>query len=175
VPVRKDDVTDPQAEFIEFYETNKNQCLRAVTVSVADRRLAEELVSEAFARAWSSWSKVRQHPAPTAWVVRVALNTGVSRWRRLRREVPLADHDARHGDIGAGLDRDLTIALLYLPARQRQVVALRLLLDLDTETTATVLGIAPGTVTAHLARATGTLRRLLVSARNHCTTEVAQC
>jgi DNA-binding CsgD family transcriptional regulator len=42
--------------------------------------------------------------------------------------------------------------------RQRQVVARRLFLDLDTSRTAEVLGIAPGTVTAHLARAIATLR-----------------
>ena len=35
------------------------------------------------------------------------------------------------------------VALGRLPARQREVITLRLLLDLDTETTAQVLGIAP--------------------------------
>jgi RNA polymerase sigma factor (sigma-70 family) len=49
-------------------------------------------------------------------------------------------------------------ALGRLPVRQREVITLRLLLDLDTETTAKVLGIAPGTVTAHLSRAVSTLR-----------------
>ena len=48
--------------------------------------------------------------------------------------------------------------LQRLPARQRQVVALRIFLDLDTAQTADVLGIAPGTVTAHLARALAALR-----------------
>jgi hypothetical protein len=45
-------------------------------------------------RAWTSWGQVRRHAAPRAWVVRTALNLGVSWWRRRRREVPLADHDA---------------------------------------------------------------------------------
>jgi DNA-directed RNA polymerase specialized sigma24 family protein len=48
-------------------------------------------------------------------------------------------------------------ALRRLPEQQRQVIALRLFLDLDTAGTAEVLGIAPGTVTAHLAR--GNTRR----------------
>lgn len=43
--------------------------------------------------------------------------------------------------------------MLNLPDRQRQVVALRILLDLSTEQTAEILSIAPGTVTAHLFRA----------------------
>jgi RNA polymerase sigma-70 factor (ECF subfamily) len=156
-------VRDPRAEFVEFYEANKDACLRAVAVSVADRDMAEELVGEAFARAWTRWSKIRRHPSPAAWVVRVALNTRVSWWRRRRREVPLGDHDPEHNDVTVGLDRDITTALLRLPQRQREVVALRFLLDLDTETTARVLGIAPGTVTAHLARATSVLRRQLLS------------
>ena len=33
---------------------------------------------------------------------------------------------------------------------EREVIALRVFLDLDTQATAQVLGIAPGTVTAHL-------------------------
>jgi DNA-directed RNA polymerase specialized sigma24 family protein len=38
------------------------------------------------------------------------------------------------------------------------VVALRLILDLDTNATAEALGIAPGTVMAHLGRAMAALR-----------------
>ncbi len=54
-------------------------------------------------------------------------------------------------------------ALLRLPRRQREVVALRIFLDLDSAGTARVLGIAPGTVTAHLARAMRSLRAELDS------------
>ena len=42
---------------------------------------------------------------------------------------------------------------------QREVIALRVFVDLDTKATAYVLGIAPGTVTAHLSRAAAALRR----------------
>jgi DNA-directed RNA polymerase specialized sigma24 family protein len=56
-------------------------------------------------------------------------------------------------------------ALLRLPARQRQVAALRLFPDLDTAGTAQVPGIAPGTVQAHLGRALAALRGDLIPAR----------
>jgi DNA-directed RNA polymerase specialized sigma24 family protein len=92
--------------------------------------------------------------------VRTALNLGVSWWRRRHREVPLADHDAATtAGLGDGVDPALIAALRRLPARQREVLALRIFLDLDTETTAKVIGIAPGTVTAHLSRAVSALRR----------------
>lgn len=159
-----------QDEFAEFYRASRGSCLKAVTAVVGDPALAEEQVAEAFARAWTSWGTVRRHAAPRAWVVRTALNFGVSWWRRRRREVPLAEHDAATaGSPDAGVDPSLIAALRRLPARQREVLALRIFLDLDTETTAKVTGIAPGTVTAHLSRALTALRRDLSSPH---TTEV---
>jgi RNA polymerase sigma-70 factor (ECF subfamily) len=152
-------VVHDDADFAAFYEQSRDACLRAVRVSVTDPQTAEDLVAEAFARAWARWGQVRRHPAPRAWVVRTALNARVSRWRRLRREVEWADHEPPVADdANARFDDDLLAALRRLPARQREVVALRVLLDLDTETTARVLGIAPGTVTAHLSRAVAALR-----------------
>jgi predicted RNA polymerase sigma factor len=116
--------------------------------------LAEDRLAEAFARAWVSWQKVSRHPAPRAWVVHTALNAGASWWRRRVRERPLAEHD-----VGAparpatGLDSAVLAAVRRLPARQREVLVLRVFLDLDIETTAAQLAIAPGT------RARGRARR----------------
>ncbi|WP_436523007.1 sigma-70 family RNA polymerase sigma factor [Actinoplanes sp. HUAS TT8] len=150
------------ADFASFYESARDDCLRAVAAVVGSRQAAEELVAEAFARAWASWTKVAHHPAPPAWVVRTALNLHVSWWRRRRREAPATEWSDRPdpgADPGGAVpDRRIMAALKLLPARQRQVVVLRIFLDLDSETTARTLGIAPGTVTAHLARATRTLR-----------------
>ena len=121
--------------------------------------LAEDQVAEAFARAWASWRTVRRHPAPRAWVVRTALNAGASQWRRRARELPLSNHDvAAPGRHGNGLDTAVLSALRRLPSRQREVILLRIFLDLDIETTANQLGIAPGTVRAHQSRAVTALR-----------------
>jgi RNA polymerase sigma-70 factor (sigma-E family) len=150
-------------DFAEFYKASWVPCLRAVSASVADSRLAEDLVAEAFARAWVSWRDVSRHPAPRAWVVRTALNTGVSWWRRRHREVALGGQDPTGSggatDPGESVDAALMQAVRRLPAREREVIALRLILDLDTETTAKHLGIAPGTVRAHLSRAMVALRQ----------------
>jgi DNA-directed RNA polymerase specialized sigma24 family protein len=73
--------------------------------------------------------------------------------------MPLAGHDLPvPADPSSALDAAVVGALWRLPLRQRQVIALRLLLDLDTETTAQMLGISPGTVGVHLHRAIATLR-----------------
>ena len=151
-------------DFAAFYERHRDPCFRAVLASVADRHLAEELTAEAFARAWGHWRKVAKHPAPAAWVVRTALNTHISWWRKRRREV--AWDAASVGETGRGpADDDATAvdlairdALRKLPARQREVVVLRVFLDLDTKGTAAALSVAPGTVQSHLHRALKALR-----------------
>jgi RNA polymerase sigma factor (sigma-70 family) len=146
------------AAFAEFYSSASDDCLRVVLATVRDRQTAEDLVAEAFTRAWASWRKVSVHPAPRAWVVRTALNTHRTWWRRHRREFTAADVDAAVTQAPAEADGQLMAAVLRLPLRQRQVVACRVFLDLDTAQTAETIGIAPGTVTAHLARATTALR-----------------
>jgi DNA-directed RNA polymerase specialized sigma24 family protein len=118
-----------QLEFQEFYQASRDVCLRAVLASVGDRQLAEDLVAEAFTRAWMSWHSVSRHPAPPTWIVRTALNTRVSWWRRRRREVALdGGHevaDATPGD--PGLDPALLAVLRRLPQRQFEPAPRRVL------------------------------------------------
>jgi len=152
-------VSQDNAEFDEFFAASWDPCLRAVAASTGSMTLAEDQVAEAFARAWASWHKVSHHPAPRAWVVRAALNAGASWWHRRSRETALTSDDvAAAGGEGTGLDTAVLAALRRLPARQREVIALRVFLDLDIDTTARQLGIAPGTVRAHLSRAMTALR-----------------
>jgi RNA polymerase sigma-70 factor (sigma-E family) len=163
-------VSRENAEFAEFFAASWDPCVRAVAASTGDMTLAEDQTAEAFARAWTHWHKVSRHPAPRAWVVRTAFNVGASWWHRRSRETALTSHDIAVTDSqGTGLDAAVLVALRRLPARQREVIVLRVFLDLDIDTTATQLGIAPGTVRAHLSRAMAALRREVTSAT---TTEI---
>jgi RNA polymerase sigma factor (sigma-70 family) len=160
-------VSNEQTEFAEFFQASWEPCLRAVVAVVGRPQLAEDQVAEAFARAWVSWRKVSRHPAPRAWVVRTALNTGASWWRRRYRDLPLANHDlTAFGDLDSGLDARLLAAIRLLTRRQREVIALRIFLDLDSATIAEQLGIEAGTARMHLSRGTRALRHELTSTRN---------
>lgn len=152
-------------EFAEFYGTQKDRCLRAAVASGMRPDQAEEAVAEAFARAWSRWSVVRRTESPAAWVVRTALNQNVSWWRKRRREVSLdASPDISVWDPDR--QTDLLEAIRQLAPRQREAVVLRYLLDLDTASTARSMGVAPGTVSAHLHHALAVLHaRLSTSER----------
>jgi RNA polymerase sigma factor (sigma-70 family) len=148
--------------FEAFYRATKDHVLRAVTVARRDPGGAEEAVAEAYARAYERWAMVSTATSPTAWVVRVALNVHASWWRRARRLVTLSILSGLAEKAWTGSEEpDLAAAVLRLPLRQRQVLALRVLGGLSTRETAETLGIAEGTVTAHLHRAVAALRREL--------------
>jgi RNA polymerase sigma factor (sigma-70 family) len=139
-------------EFERFYRTTRDDVFRSLVIVVRDGHLAEDAVSEAYTRALDHWKAVADHPAPSAWVVKTALNYVRSGQRGAARtssgeipEVPTADDPPS--------DPEVVRRVLALPERQREVVALRIVLGLDTQRTAEVLGIAPGTVTSHLFRA----------------------
>lgn len=154
--------TPAQRQFEAFYQAEKDRCLRALTASTGDRMLAEDLVAEAFARAWSRWPHVQSQPNPAAYVMRIAYNLNVSWWRRHRHERSHREaHEATHLDDVSSIDSAALLATL--PERQRQVLALRVFLGLDTRQTSDALGIAEGTVTTHLHRATASLRKQLAA------------
>lgn len=122
-------------DFAEFYRGARDECFRAVLATVGDQDVAQEPVDEAL-------------PARARRGARSAST------RRLQH----ASSVSADGANGSAIDPRIMAALLRLPARQRQVVALRVFLDLDTCRTAEMLGVTPSTVKAHLARAIGATR-----------------
>jgi RNA polymerase sigma factor (sigma-70 family) len=148
--------------FERFFAATKDDVFRSLVVITRDRALADDGVAEAFTRAFERWSDVSIHPAPKAWVARTALNYVRSDRRRFRwfaSEVPDTP-----GPETSAPDPQLVTRVLRLPRRQRDVIALRILLDLSEERTAELLGIAAGTVGAHLSKALARLERELTDA-----------
>ena len=151
-------------EFENFYQEAKNPCFRALFVTVPSFDEAEELLAEAFTRAFSDWSKVRKHPSPRAWVVRTALNLHRDNWRKKNsNKKHLVAVSESYNDKPQMLDPELLRQLRSLPEQQLLVIVHRVLLDLSTEQTAQALDIAPGTVSVHLKRGLATLREILLN------------
>jgi RNA polymerase sigma factor (sigma-70 family) len=154
-----------QASFASFYRDSKDAVYRAVLLASRHPARAEDAAQEAFAKAYVRWDEVGRYANPVGWVVRVALNESRSAARVFRREQPHPPELPATPDAGP-LDRELVRLVWRLPARQRQVIALRILLELSTEETAGALGISRGTVTAHLHRALTTLRAQISDGRH---------
>jgi RNA polymerase sigma-70 factor (ECF subfamily) len=151
-------VRSGEATFERFYEQHRDRVYRAVSVVLGEREAADA-TAEAFVRAYERWGSVGGHPNAIGWVVTTALNYQRSRWRRARLVPTRSSHDRAMPQ--EPLDAAIVAAVRGLPRRQREVVVLRFLCDLSTEQTASTLGIAPGTVTAHVHRAIETLRASL--------------
>ena len=149
-------------DFAEFFSGRRDFVFRAVLAATGERAAAEDATAEAFARAYQRWPSVRDHPNPTAWVIRTALNVSRSWWRRRRREVLTAEASDRTASDPATLDDALSACVSSLPKRQREVVALRILADLSADETAHLLGISAATVHVHLHRALAVLRTVVV-------------
>lgn len=145
--------------FESFYRGQVDTIYRALALTLTDSSLAREATDEAMLRAYVRWSTVGGYENPSGWVYRVGLNWATSRWRRSSRERPLSTEDQPGPSAPpdpAGLAA--LAALGHLNVKHRAVVVARVLLDLSTAETATVLGIPQNTVKSRLARALANLR-----------------
>jgi RNA polymerase sigma factor (sigma-70 family) len=112
-------------------------------------------------RAWSKGERGEVFDSLAAWVITVALNlsrSGVRRAiaeRRARQRMRIPDAGVVPEQAAGSADVDRAVEAL--PRRQREVVVLRYLLDLNTKEAAEVLGVSEGTVKSSLAAARSTL------------------
>ena len=134
--------------------------------------IAEDLTSETFEVAFRKWRRFDpRRGTPRAWLLAIARTTALDFFRsdaRRRRREERADsaEPARdnEGAFGEGLSPALEEGLRSLTAGEREVVALRIVLDLDGEEAARLLGITPTAVSTRLSRA---LAKLEERMRDH--------
>ena len=152
-----------EAGFEQLYGGSYKRLVAEVYAFTADLDRAQEAVQEAFIRAWSNWSTVRDLDEPRAWVRRVAMRIAVSRWRRARLAgvaVPLVDtHSVVPGPGPTSVA--LVQALRVLPLNQRRAVVLHYMCGLTVAEIAAQERTREGTVKSRLARAREALAGLL--------------
>lgn len=151
--------------FEGFYAEHVTSTAAVVLALRGPRVGVEDVVQEAFVRALEGWGEVAAMERPDLWVQRVALNLATSRLRRLGAEArALARTAGRRDDPAGGLpdgDGQFWSAVRRLPAQQARAVALRYAADMPVADVAEVLGVAEGTVKAHLHRARARLAGFL--------------
>ena len=140
--------------FDEFYRTTSGRLLRygyAVTGDVAE---AQDLVQEAYTRAWQRWRTVVEHPNPEGWVRLTVTRLANDRWRRLgrRRAAVLRAGPGEHARPPSEDTVMLAAALRGLPVPHRQALALHYLLDLPVAEIAAEAGVPVNTVKSWLSR-----------------------
>ncbi|MEU4478064.1 SigE family RNA polymerase sigma factor [Micromonospora sp. NPDC023966] len=139
---------------------------RTAYLLCGDWYLADDLVQETLARAYSHWRKVQRADSPSAYVRRILINESRRSWRRNRNvtvhpDVDLADITAVDMSDEVVNRDELLQALQSLSARQRATVVLRFLEGLSERETAAVLGCSEGTVKSQTSRALIKLKSVL--------------
>lgn len=160
---------------VERYQA---QAVQAATLITRDRAAAEDVVQEAFLRAYQRIAQFDAARPFRPWFLRMVVNDAVKAAQRRQRTVSL-EAPARGADerlieyleatagrpedqaIQAELRGQIEAALRQLTPKQRAAVVKRYFLGLSDQELADELNCAPGTVRWYLSAARRQLRTLL--------------
>jgi RNA polymerase sigma-70 factor (ECF subfamily) len=164
-------------ELIRPYERSVYRMALSFVKNEAD---AEDVVQEAFLKAFSGLARFRFEASFSTWLISITLNEARTRLRRntASRTQSLDESEEEGGTISPALLRDwreipsevmerhevrdiLRQAVDALPVRYRQVLVLRELEDLSTDETAALLEITAANVKVRLHRARIMLQKQL--------------
>jgi RNA polymerase sigma-70 factor (ECF subfamily) len=141
-------------DFDDLYAAHFHGLTVQLYAYFGDRHEAQDVVQEAFCRAFARWSEISRYDDPVAWVRRVAWNLATSRWRRIRTARKHLSLQREEYAAEPSPDRvALARALAELPAAQRRAVILHYLGGLSVAEVAESEGVPVGTVKSWLSRA----------------------
>ncbi len=159
-----------RAAFETLYTRHRNRVYALVwRLCGGDHGLAEDLLQEAFVRAWQKLDSFRGDSRFATWLHRLSVNVALSdrriRVRRLERETPLEGAAERTAsgaqDVYAGDRMDLEQAIARLPERARTVLVLFDIEGYSHAEIAEIADMAVGSSKAQLHRARKLVREEL--------------
>jgi len=156
--------------FAAVAESELDAVHRYLLFLTGNRTVAEDLTGETFEKAFRIWRRFDpRRGTARAWLCGIARGTALDHFRseerrrrresRYARELPLAEEP----QLGLG---ELEAALARLSPVEREVVALRVLLELDGPTVARLLGISTTACSTRLSRALKRLEEMMRDAHN---------
>lgn len=165
-----------EAHLFEAIMRRHNQRLyRTARSIVRDDDEAQDVIQDAYVRAYTHLHDFRGDAAFSTWLTRIAVHEALARLRRRKRNVSLDDEVGAEDDVMKTDDRSpeqhthdvelrvvLEEAVDALPPAFRAVFVLRSVEDMSTVDTAAALGIPEDTVKTRLFRARALLQKSLV-------------
>lgn len=162
--------TGDQAAFRELVQRYQGPLYSFVLRMVRRPPIAEELVQEAFLRAFRAASRYKPSASVSTWLFHIAARLAMNEAARAHHrhevsgEAPETADDVRgpHAELERKeRARLIEEALARLPAKQRAAVVLARFEDMSYREIGKVLGLSEGAVDGLLQRARGALARLL--------------
>ena len=164
---------DPLA-FEELVRRHRDRLWAVSLRTMREPEEAADALQDALISAYRAAGSFRGESAVTTWLHRIVVNACLDRIRRrqVRPTVPLPDEGP--GEVADGRDRmaerdtamAIEEALGRLPVEQRAAITLVDIEGYSVADTATILGVAEGTVKSRCARGRGRLAILLGHLRN---------
>ncbi|MFI6151291.1 SigE family RNA polymerase sigma factor [Kitasatospora sp. NPDC051170] len=143
-------------EFDAFYAASFSRLTGQLYALTGNWSEAQDVVQEAFVRAWDRRHAFGSVNAPEAWIRTTARRLAVSRWRRLARGLQLAGrhHHQEPPTVEPPTEEHLVLiaALRDLPEAQRSALVLHHMCDLSVEQVAAETGVTVSAVKSRLAR-----------------------
>jgi RNA polymerase sigma-70 factor (ECF subfamily) len=145
--------------FADVAREHLDDVYRYLVFLTADPTLAEDLTGETFEKAFRSWKRFDpRRGSERTWLCQVARSRALDHFRSESRRKRREEHAASLAvtvaePLGEGISPELDSALRALSAGEREVVVLRIVLELDAVAAARVLGISRTACSMRLARA----------------------
>ena len=160
-PARAKATGGVKPSFAAAAEEHLDDVYRYLLYMTKDGAVAEDLTGETFERALRAWNRFDpRRGSVVTWLCQLARSAALDHFRseerRRRREERYASEragTAAEPDAEQGFSPVLERALLGLSAAEREVVALRVILELDADGAARVLGISRTACSTRLSRA----------------------
>ena len=161
----------PRPSFAEVAAEQLDAVYRYLVFLTGDRSASEDLAAETFEKAFRTWRRFDpRRGSPRTWLCRIARTVAID-WfraetRRRRREETYSRDLAQAAELMDGLPGPLEQAVRTLSPAEREVVALRVLLELDGPSAARVLGISQTACSTRLSRALKNLEERIEDVRD---------
>lgn len=151
-------------DFDALYRSARDDVFGYVATLLHDRGAAEDVTALAFERAYRKRTSYDpRRGSQRSWLFGIARNAALDELRRRKRTAPLqAEPIAPEDDLDRALRRAaVRTALAELPARDRELIALKFHAGLDNSELADVLGVSVSNAGTRLHRALTKLREIL--------------
>jgi len=158
------------AEYVtELFRAHHLELVRLAVLIVGDLATAEDVVQDAFEQLHRRWRTLRKQSSALDYARSAVLNGSRSVLRRRsvarRHAARISASSHQNADAAVGFEQrsELIEAFRRLPARQREVLALRYYVDMSVADAAATLHISEGAVRSTASRGLDALARILPS------------
>jgi RNA polymerase sigma-70 factor (sigma-E family) len=151
----------------EIYRAHNLALVRTALMLVGDKPTAEDVVQDAFIGLYRAWPRLQYQDQALAYLRASVVNGCRSVYRVRQRAIKRETHhaapvwSAESAAMAHEDNRLILQAVSRLPARAREVLALRYYLDMPDAEIAQALGISRGSVSSTASRALASLARTL--------------